>query len=55
MPAMWAEEALRRAAGDRQAAWSRYIQLHYQTTGSLAPGCDAKDLYAWYKEQDEEA
>lgn len=45
-------EALKMANGDRQAAFSRYIQLHYWLTGSLAPGCDNKDLQAFYdKEQ----
>ena len=40
--------ALANAGGDRQAAYSRYIQLHYQATGHLAPGCDNRDLQAWY-------
>jgi len=48
-----AREALRRAKDDRQAAYSRYIQLTFQTTGSLAPGCDNKDLQAWYDENEE--
>jgi len=29
----------------RQNAWSEYIRLHYQMTGSLAPGCDAKQFF----------
>jgi len=45
-----AREALRHAKGDRKAAYSRYIQMHYQSTGGLAPGCDNKDLQAWYDE-----
>jgi len=40
--------ALANAGGDRQAAYSRYIQLHYQATGRLAPECDNRDLQAWY-------
>jgi hypothetical protein len=35
-------------AKDAQSAYSQYIILHYRATGSLAPGCDAKDLVAWY-------
>jgi hypothetical protein len=31
----------------RTAIWSHYIMRHYQVTGNLAPGCDARDLYAW--------
>lgn len=38
--------ALQRAAGDVKAAWSQYIIVHYRATGSLNPGCDAKDFYA---------
>jgi hypothetical protein len=33
---------------DRQSAYSKYIQLTFQATGQLAPGCDAKDLIAYY-------
>lgn len=40
-----AMEALHRTNGDRQKAWSEYIRLHFRSTGSLAPGCDAKDFY----------
>ncbi len=40
-------EALRRASGDRQTAWTKYIIIHYNASGGLAPGCDARDLYAW--------
>ncbi len=40
--------AMQRAEGDRQRAWSEYIRATYQTTGSLAPRCNAKDFYAWY-------
>lgn len=46
-------EALARAALARAksagASYSEYIRAHYQATGSLAPGCDAKDLIEWYK------
>lgn len=43
-----AMEALHRANGDRQKAYSEYIRLHFQSTGQLTPKCDAKDLYAYY-------
>jgi len=36
----------RRAAKDRGSAWSAYIVAHYRATGSLAPGCDARDFFA---------
>lgn len=38
--------ALDKANGDRQRGWSEYIRLHFQATGHLSPGCDAKDFYA---------
>lgn len=41
-------EALSICNGDRKAAFSRYIQLMYRHTGNLAPGCDNKDLQAFY-------
>jgi hypothetical protein len=31
-------------------AYSLYITLRYQSTGSLAPGCDARDLIEWYRQ-----
>lgn len=43
-----AVKALELAKGDRKAAYSRYIQLHYRLTGRLVPGCDNKDLQAFY-------
>lgn len=49
-PAM-AMEALRRAKGDRKAAYSEYIRLTYQTTGSLVPNCDNRDLQAFYERE----
>lgn len=49
-----AREALRRAGGDRKAAYSRYVQLSFQTRGSLAPSCDNRDLQAWYNENIQE-
>lgn len=39
-------KALEQANGDRQKAYSEYIRLHFQATGYIAPGCDAKELYA---------
>jgi len=49
-----AREALRRAGGERTAAYSQYIGLCYQATGSLAPGCDNKDLQAFYDREEGE-
>lgn len=43
-----AEWALKRAMS-ATAAYSEYIRSHFHATGSLAPGCDAKDLVAWYR------
>ena len=43
-----ARQALKLAGGDRKAAYSRYIELHYKQTGRLAPGCDNMDLQAFY-------
>lgn len=42
-----AKIAPERANGDKQRAWSEYIRAMYQSTGSLAPRCDAKDFYAY--------
>jgi hypothetical protein len=41
-------KAKEQAADDRARAWSRYIIIHYNATGNLAPGCDARDFYAAY-------
>lgn len=43
-----ARQALQLAKGDRKEAYSRYIQLHFRQTGVLAPGCDNRDLQAFY-------
>jgi len=34
------------AGGDKQSAWSYYIQLSWRETGNLAPSCDARDFWA---------
>ena len=50
-PELVIEAILRKAmerAKDRQSAFSEYIRLHYQATGNLAPGCDARDFFAAY-------
>lgn len=47
----WARQALINTKGDRKAAYSRYIELHYRNTGRLAPGCDSKDLQAFYEKE----
>jgi len=55
IPAL-ARQALELAGGDRQVAYSRYIQLYFRQTGKLAPGCNNKDLQAFYdKERDSDA
>jgi hypothetical protein len=50
IPAL-ARQALLLAGGDRKAAYSRYIELHYRNIGKLAPGCDNKDLQAFYEKE----
>ena len=50
IPAL-ARQALLLAGGDRKAAYSRYIQLYFRQTGKLAPGCDNKDLQAFYEKE----
>lgn len=38
-------------AADRvNSTYSLYITVMYQSTGSLAPGCDARDLMEWYRQ-----
>ena len=44
--------AIKRARGDRTRVYSEYIRAHFQATGCLAPGCDARDLVAWIKENE---
>lgn len=34
-------------AKDAGSAYSEYIRAHWQATGNLAPGCDAKDFVAF--------
>ena len=46
----FADEALRLAKGDRKAAYSQYIILMYRVTGRPVPGCDSKELQAYYDE-----
>lgn len=46
-----AKRALELANGNKQAAYSRYIQLYFRQTGKLAPGCDNKDLQAFYDKE----
>ena len=51
-----ARQALKLAGGDRQIAYSNYIKLYFSQTGRLAPGCDNRDLQAFYeKERDNDA
>ena len=33
----------------RTHLYTQYILAHYRLTSDLAPGCDARDLYAWYE------
>lgn len=38
------------ANGDQRGTlFTYYIILHYRGTGKLAPGCDFRDLLAWYE------
>ncbi len=34
----------------RTEVYSQYIALHFRSTGDLAPGCDARDLYAYLEQ-----
>ena len=43
-----ADAALKNANNDKQAAYGRYIILHWHATGRFAPGFDNKDLQAYY-------
>ena len=48
---VWGSAALK--ALDRakvvSEAYTEYILIHYKATGTLAPGCDARDLIEWLK------
>jgi len=44
----FADEALRLTKGDRKAAYSQYILLMYKATGRPVPGCDNRELQAYY-------
>ncbi len=44
----FSDEALRLAKGDRKAAYSQYIILMFKATGRPVPGCDNRDLQAYY-------
>lgn len=33
----------------RTELYTHYIIKHFRLTGKLAPGCDFKDLLAWYE------
>jgi hypothetical protein len=47
----WARQALINAKGNRKAAYSHYILICRKHTGNLAPGCDNKDLQAFYEKE----
>jgi hypothetical protein len=34
---------------NRTELYTHYIMAHYHATRNLAPGCDNKDLLAWYE------
>ena len=34
----------------RTECYTQYIVLHFRQTGNLAPGCDNRDLLAWYEQ-----
>jgi hypothetical protein len=44
----FAYEALQLAKGDRKAAYSQYIILMFKATGRPVPGCDNRELQAYY-------
>ncbi len=44
----FADEALWRANGDRKAAYSQYIRIIIKVTNRVDPGCDDRDLQAYY-------
>jgi hypothetical protein len=46
-----AYKAIRDADRNRGAVYSQYIILHFRATSDLAPGCDARDLFAWMDAQ----
>lgn len=46
-----AYEALRQAKGNRNAAYTHYVKLHYQLTGSLNTGFNANDLQEFYDQK----
>lgn len=43
--------ALNGAAGNRQQAFTSYIILRFRNTGQFGPGCDMRDLQAWYDQE----
>ena len=49
IPSM-AIKAYENANGDLAKVYSEYIRLYYKSTGKLAPGCDAKDVIKYIKE-----
>ena len=49
IPSM-AIKAYENANGDLAKVYSEYIRLYYKCTGRLAPGCDAKDVIKFIKE-----
>lgn len=49
-----ARQAIAAAAGDRHTVYTHYIVLSFRQTGSLAPGCDARDLLAWLDEHEQD-
>jgi hypothetical protein len=44
-------KALELAHGDLDAAYEKYVELHFRVTGKPTLGCDAQDLYAFYEIQ----
>ena len=43
-----ARQAIRKAKL-RTECYTQYIIAHFRNTGNLAPGCDNRDLLAWYE------
>jgi hypothetical protein len=39
-------ETVVKTGKDRASLFSEYIRYHFEATGQLSPGCDARDFYA---------
>lgn len=48
-----AKKALKLVNGDKQAAYSQYIKLYFEQTGSINCGIDNADLQAFYNQKED--